>query len=154
MKIVKIVGFSIFGGLVVGFIILLASGIYPIGMGMHDAIQKTDERAISGYDAVAYFKDNKATKGLDEYTVEWSDAKWYFSTEENKRAFEASPEKYAPQYGGHCSFGVSQGVAVACDPEFFLIIDSKLYLLSNDEVMQEYETGSFELITRGDNNWK
>lgn len=53
-------------------------------------------KAIKGYDAVAYFKEEKPVKGSSDFIHEWNDAKWYFSTAENKADFAADPEKYAP----------------------------------------------------------
>jgi YHS domain-containing protein len=56
--------------------------------------------AIKGYDPVAYFTEGQAVKGKKEFEYEWQDAKWRFSSAENRDLFAANPEKYAPQYGG------------------------------------------------------
>ena len=57
--------------------------------------------AIKGYDTVAYHTEGRAVKGSSEYAHTWNDAKWYFSSAENKDLFIADPERYAPQYGGY-----------------------------------------------------
>ena len=57
--------------------------------------------AIKGYDAVAYFTEGRAVKGKSKFSYNWSDAKWYFSSEENRDLFIEDPEQYAPQYGGY-----------------------------------------------------
>ena len=57
--------------------------------------------AIKGYDTVAYFTEGRAVKGKSKYSHNWSDAKWYFSSEENRDRFVTEPERYAPQYGGY-----------------------------------------------------
>jgi YHS domain-containing protein len=57
--------------------------------------------AIKGYDTVAYFTEGRAIKGKSKYSHNWSDAKWYFSSQENRDRFAAEPERYAPQYGGY-----------------------------------------------------
>jgi YHS domain-containing protein len=90
--------------------------------------------ALSGYDGVAYFKDSKPTLGKPELSYQWMDATWLFSTPENLAAFKADPEAYAPQYGGYCAFGTSQGHLVPGDPAAWKIVDSKLYLNYNKEV--------------------
>jgi len=57
--------------------------------------------AIKGYDTVAYHSEGRAVKGKSEFSHKWNDAKWYFSSAENKDLFAADPERYAPQYGGY-----------------------------------------------------
>ena len=64
-------------------------------------------KAIRGYDPVAYFTEGNPVKGSDKLTYEWNNAKWYFSSEKNLELFKAAPEKYAPQYGGYCAYGLS-----------------------------------------------
>jgi YHS domain-containing protein len=57
--------------------------------------------AIKGYDTVAYHSEGRAVKGKSEFSHQWNDAKWYFSSAENRDLFAADPERYAPQYGGY-----------------------------------------------------
>ena len=84
--------------------------------------------AINGYDTVAYFTDKKAVKGSDAHAFSWNGANWKFASKEHLDLFKASPEKYAPQYGGYCAYGVSQGYLVSIEPEQFTVLDGKLYL--------------------------
>ena len=68
------------------------------------AIDETDQKihgvAIKGYDPVAYFTEDRAIKGSTEYSYNWNEASWHFSTPENRDLFAANPEKYAPKHGG------------------------------------------------------
>ncbi len=57
--------------------------------------------AIKGYDTVAYHTEGRAIKGQRKYAHKWNDAKWYFTSAENRDLFVADPERYAPQYGGY-----------------------------------------------------
>ena len=61
----------------------------------------SDGLAIKGYDTVAYFTVSKPVKGNNQYIHDWKGAKWLFSSKEHLDLFAASPEKYAPQYGGY-----------------------------------------------------
>lgn len=70
------------------------------------------DTAINGYDTVAYFTVGKPVKGLDNLATDWMGAKWKFSSQAHLDLFKAAPEKYAPQYGGYCAFGVSRGYLV------------------------------------------
>src|SRR5229473_4161761 len=73
--------------------------------------------AIKGYDTVAYFEQSQAVKGSPKFEYPWNGAKWLFATAAHRDAFAKDPTRYAPQYGGYCAFGVSQGHAVPVGPE-------------------------------------
>jgi YHS domain-containing protein len=96
------------------------------------------DTAINGYDTVAYFTANKAVKGQDSLSTDWKGARWKFSTAANLELFKANPEKYAPQYGGYCAYGVTQGYLVKVDPEQFTVRDNKLYLNYDADVQAKW----------------
>ena len=97
------------------------------------------DTAINGYDTVAYFSQGKPVKGSDSFVFQWKEAKWKFSTQANLDLFRASPEKYAPQYGGYCAYGVANGNLVKVDPEQFTVLDGKLYLNYDADVQQAWK---------------
>lgn len=92
---------------------------------------KPDGIAIRGYDTVAYFTEGKPVKGKKEFSTDWKGATWRFSSQENLDLFNADQEKYAPQYGGYCAYGVAQGSLVKIEPDQWAIVDGKLYLNYN-----------------------
>ncbi len=111
-------------------------------------------RALRGYDAVAYFAVSNAVKGDPKYEYVWNGAKWFFSTEENMKKFQANPEAYAPQYGGYCSYAVSEGYTADGDPKAWKVVDGKLYLNYSPKVKEKWEENQGERITKGNQNWK
>ena len=118
------------------------------------AIYKTkDNLALSGYDAVSYFTDRKPVVGKPAFSFQWMDATWQFSSAENRDAFAKEPEKYAPQYGGYCAFGTSQGHLVPGDPQAWKVVDNKLYLNYNKEVQQYWFKDIPGYIEKADENW-
>lgn len=84
--------------------------------------------AIRGYDTVAYFTQGEAVEGSPTITTEWQGATWQFSREEHKELFVSEPEKYAPQYGGYCAYGIANDYVVKIEPDQWQIVDDKLYL--------------------------
>lgn len=70
---------------------------------------ETRAGAIRGYDAVAYFTQNKPVKGNDRYSLDGNGATWYFASTENRNRFKADPAKYAPRYGGYRAWAVANG---------------------------------------------
>lgn len=94
--------------------------------------------AIRGYDTVAYFTLNKAVKGTEAFSVEWSGATWHFSTQEHADLFEENPTDYAPQYGGYCAYGVAGDYLVKIEPDQWRIENGKLYLNYNQSVQNTW----------------
>jgi len=95
--------------------------------------------AIRGTDPVAYFTEGKPLEGSDEFTTMWQGATWKFASREHLDLFVADPEKYAPQYGGYCAYGVAQDNLVKIEPENWSIVDGKLYLNYDDDLQEKWE---------------
>lgn len=113
----------------------------------------TEDGAIKGYDPVAYFVDHKAVKGEKNLSYVWQETTWYFASQANLNAFKAEPEKYAPQYGGYCAYGVSFGYAPSVDPTAYSIVDGKLYLNYSHNVSQKWEKESSKYIDVANQKW-
>jgi YHS domain-containing protein len=113
----------------------------------------TDDGAIRGYDPVAYFTDKKPVKGDKTFSLNWNDATWYFKSKENLEKFKASPEKYAPQFGGFCAYGVSRDYKVKTEPEAWSIVNNKLYLNYDLEVQKEWNKDQPGYIKKAEANW-
>jgi YHS domain-containing protein len=96
------------------------------------------DTAINGYDTVAYFTLGKPVKGQDTLTTEWMGAKWKFSSPNHLDLFKTNPEKYAPQYGGYCAYGVAQDNLVKVEPEQFTVRDGKLYLNYDADIQAKW----------------
>jgi hypothetical protein len=109
--------------------------------------------AAGGYDVVAYFSDGKAVPGRRDITHQWKRTTWRFSTEANREKFRATPEAYAPQYGGYCAWAVSQGYTASGDPQQWNVVKGKLYLNYNASVKKQWEGDIPRHIARGDKNW-
>ena len=65
--------------------------------------------ALNGYDPVAFFTMGEPVNGDPGISATHDGANYFFSTKEHRRLFKENPYKYAPQYGGYCTFGVSVG---------------------------------------------
>jgi len=117
-------------------------------------IYSSGGKAIEGYDPVAYFTDSKPVKGNSATAYEWKGTTWQFSNAANRDAFIAMPDKFAPQYGGHCAWAVSQGYTAGTDPDAWKIVDGKLYLNYSKSVQRRWlGGGTAKLIKAGDKNW-
>lgn len=142
----------------VGFVARLVIAVAALGVVVPFAARAAvspinGNPAIQGYDAVAYFTLGDAVKGQPQFKVEWNGATWLFASAEHRDAFKAAPGKYAPQYGGYCSYAVSRGYTADIDPQAFTIVNGKLYLNYSLSVRERWETERDSNIVKADGNW-
>lgn len=111
--------------------------------------------AVSGYDAVSYFRGTGTpAMGDARYKVTWKGAEWHFASQANADAFEANPIAYAPQYGGHCAWAMSRGSLAPGDPTLYKIVDGKLYLNFNEQVQRTWLGDIPGFIAKADPAWR
>ncbi|NIZ14274.1 YHS domain-containing (seleno)protein [Phaeobacter sp. HF9A] len=118
--------------------------------------------AVSGYDVVAYRDLTQAPVGQDQpapvaghndITADYNGATFAFASEENRAKFLENPEHYAPQYDGHCAYGVAKGGKVPGNPTLWRIVDDKLYLNITDTVAGFWEEDIPGNINLAEGNW-
>lgn len=109
--------------------------------------------AIGGYDPVAYFTMHKPVKGSGTITYQWQGANWCFSSEENMKSFKSSPEKYAPQYGGYCAYGLADGHKATTEADAWTISGGKLYLNYNKDIQSSWLKDKDSYIKKADTKW-
>ncbi|MDX1642734.1 MAG: YHS domain-containing (seleno)protein [Thermoanaerobaculia bacterium] len=109
--------------------------------------------AMHGYDPVAYFVDGAPRRGSAEHSLLWNGAVYRFVTRQNLDRFAVEPERYAPQYGGFCAYGVSVGKKFDGDPHVFAIVDGKLYLNLNPSIQTIWEEDVAGNIAKAEHQW-
>ncbi len=113
----------------------------------------SDNVAIEGYDAVAYFTEQKAVKGNPEFVFDWHEARWQFSSAQHRDLFAADPERYAPQFGGFCAGAMTRGLVIKADPEAWTIVDGRLYIKVNKEFRDEWREDTAGNIEKAREAW-
>ena len=122
-------------------------------MNRPNEIFNVDGVAIRGFDVVAFFELNQAVKGKEQFSFSWKHVKWQFSTEEYLELFKSNPEKYCPQYGGYCAFGVSEGYKASTKPTAFTLSKGKLYLNFAHYVKKRWSEKKNEKTKLADKQW-
>jgi YHS domain-containing protein len=112
-----------------------------------------DGVAITGYDPVAYFTDNRPVAGSAVYKAEYGGSVFHFVSPANRDVFIANPAKYAPQYNGFCAFGTAGGYKAAIDPAAFTVVNNKLYLNYNQDVRKKWSSDVPGFVAKADKNW-
>ena len=83
---------------------------------------------LFGYDVVSYFTEGHERAGNPAIKSEYKGVTFRFSKAEHKALFDASPEKYIPQFGGYCTNGIVYGIPWGGDADTWQMIDGKLYI--------------------------
>ena len=114
--------------------------------------------ALQGYSPVSYLDLGLAQMGSKAFKSEHDKVVYYFTSDAQKQKFDADPERYLPQYGGYCAFGIYAGAKFRVDPNKFIVKEDKYYLfLYNVELdAQELwlaENNHEKLKKKADKNW-
>ncbi len=112
-----------------------------------------DGVALQGYDPVAYFADGKAVRGSVTHAASHRGAVYYFATAEHRAAFEAQPDKYAPEFGGWCAYAASINQLSPISPEYWEIVDGRLILQHNQRAWDLWHKDPANNFIKADINW-
>ena len=119
----------------------------------NDVNVTSTDLALRGVDPVSYFTEGGPLDGQVNITAEHNGAIYRFVSEETKALFEADPEKYAPQYGGFCAFGLANGFKFDGDPDVWEIVDDKLYLNLSPAVQERWQEDIPGFIDSAEDQW-
>ena len=98
--------------------------------------------------------DGKPVPAVPILNCAYGGAVWRFSNTGNRAAFAASPDVYMPQYGGYDPLGVARGVAVAGNPNVWLIAGEELFLFYDRRPAQQVRRRSGPLSSgQADRKW-
>lgn len=112
-----------------------------------------NNKAVDGYDVVAFYKEKQPVKGVEHITYNWKNVTWIFSNQQNLDTFKSNPEKYAPQFGGYCAYGCSNGYKAPTQVDTWIILDDKLYFNYNQKVKESWFKNKDALIEKATKNW-
>jgi YHS domain-containing protein len=108
---------------------------------------------LDGYDAVAFFTDNKPVKGEAKYQYNYQDAIYYFASQEHLDLFKSNPDKYKPQFGAWCAYAVSLGRIAPIDVNTFSIVDGRLFIQHNQRAVNGWNKDVPGNIEKADKYW-
>jgi YHS domain-containing protein len=143
------------------FLVVLNAMLIPAYSQVVDPVDK-NMLANGGFDLVAYFTDNAAVKGDKKFTYERNNVYYQFASAAHLEMFKANPEKYLPQCGGYCAYGVAEkGRKVPVNPQTFKVVDGKLYLFFNGDAngkmfntLPEWNKNEKQLVSQLPARWQ
>ena len=82
---------------------------------------------------VNYFQSNTANKGNSRFSHYRNGVYWSFMSNGNlKKLLSRTPTRYIPQFGGFCTYSISEGYTYPPDPEVWKIKNGKIYFFRNE----------------------
>ena len=109
---------------------------------------------LHGVDPVGVMAHKVATEGQAKHTAVHDGVAYYFSDAASMKQFSANPDKYVPQNGGFCTFGVSVGKKFDGDPQFSSIVDGKLYVFLNEDIYKMFLKDKAGTIAAAEKQWQ
>ena len=113
-----------------------------------------DKVMLHGNDPVAYFSTGQAVRGRPELKAEHRGATYRFVSEENRRQFITSPERFAPQFGGFSAQQMAYAVPSTTDATTFKIVEGKLYLFENPRTRLLFEMDQERNLRAASQYWE
>lgn len=112
-----------------------------------------DDVILQGYDPVAFFTEGRAVQGSSEHTSLYHDAVYHFTSAANKERFDADPEHYKPQFGGHCAMSMAMGKLEPADATTGSIVDGRLVVQRNAKAKNMWSKDPQGHLRKADGNW-
>lgn len=107
---------------------------------------------LSGADPVALLNGTQI-EGDAQFFAAHEGVAYYFTSAENKAAFEANPAQFTPQNGGFCTLGVAYAKKLDGNPEYAAVVDGKLFVFVNQDALDAFNKDQAALITQADDKW-
>ncbi|WP_232517445.1 YHS domain-containing (seleno)protein, partial [Aquimarina aggregata] len=140
-------------------IVVLALLVSTVSFAQDKKANNIDDSKIGlqGYSPVSYLDLGLAQRGAKQFKSTHNKIAYYFTSEDQKKTFDSNPQKYMPQYGGFCAFGVYAGAKFRVDPTKFVVNNGKYYLFLNDVEVDAKQLWISEkeskLLATANKNW-
>ena len=113
-----------------------------------------DKVLVHGVDLVAIVEQQRSIMGVPAHQIETDNYIVYFSNDENKEKFKTNPNKYLPQYGGFCSYGISLGKKFDVQKDVWFLHRGKLYFQLDKVTQNLWLKNPQEYIFTADKLWQ
>jgi YHS domain-containing protein len=153
-KLIKTLFYSFITIFLIGSMVAYFYGITPTSFGLHSKVYTSSKIAMDGYDIVNYYLKRTANKGDVTFNYKLNDNNWFFTSSYNKKAFEAKPHRYMPQYGGYCTYMMSLGFTYPPDPKIWRMHNGKLYFFKDQEAKDKAIADWNNVIAQAKLHWK
>jgi YHS domain-containing protein len=94
--------------------------------------------ALEGYDAITYFDLTGAKLGTDSHQAVYRGKRYLFSNSDNQQKFADDPQRYLPQFDGHCAQSMAMDKVVPSNPAVYTLEEGKLYMFKDEAAKKKW----------------
>jgi YHS domain-containing protein len=109
--------------------------------------------ALQGHDPVSLFTDGSPVKGDPQFQAEHGGAIYHFASRAHLVSFQASPDKYIPQFGGFCAMGVAMGKLLKVDVAVSQVVNGRLLAQKNAKARDMFNQDPTGNLQKADAQW-
>ena len=109
---------------------------------------------LQGNDPVAYFTLGRPVPGRADIKTEHRDLTYRFASDEHRRQFITSPDRYVPQFGAFCAQHMAYAVPVPASSDVFKIIDGRFYLFADLRAKLYFEMDQARNLSLASHYWE
>lgn len=109
--------------------------------------------AIAGYDPVAFWEFDAATRGDLEHALETPDGTWLFANARHREMFAADPARFTPRFGGYDAEGMARGFKRRSNPTLWVMIGGDVFLHYSIRDQNRWAQDIRGNIARAEENW-
>ena len=109
---------------------------------------------LHGIDPVAFIDIGNRSPGSATHVATHEGVAYYFASGKNMLTFKQKPDLYVPQNGGFCTFGASVGKKFDGNPNYASVVEGKLYVFLNEEILNLYLADQSGTISRAAAKWQ
>ncbi|MCW5747698.1 MAG: YHS domain protein [Alphaproteobacteria bacterium] len=114
----------------------------------------SERLGLKGYDPVAYFTLGKPTPGIVGLEYVWDGVRYRFANAQHLAIFRASPDNYAPQFGGSCAMNMANGNRLEADPSIWVISSGRLYVFAGQAGQARFRQDPEASAMKAAANWQ
>lgn len=141
---------------------LIAAFIMTTGLQVQAEIQRDvskynlqeDGVQLKGFDPVTARNNEKSTEGSDEFSLEYENVIYKFSSLDNQNTFLQSPGLFEPTYGGWCAMAMAMDSLVDIKPELFYVMGDRIHYFSSRRAMRRFVGDAENLEAQANANWE
>ena len=109
---------------------------------------------LHGVDPVAAIDIGSPLEGSASHSAVHDGVAYYFGNSTNLDTFKANPDRYVPQNGGFCTYGVAVGKKFDGDPNYASVVDGKLYVFLNEDIYKLFLKDRKSTIKKAAKQWR
>ena len=119
----------------------------------HVEINPQTGLAISGFDPVAYFAEQRPVFGRADFELPFEGTVWRFENPGNRAAFLAHPEVYSPRFGGYDPVAIARGASVPGHPLVWTVMSQRLYFFYDEKTRAEFLSDPGRVLEQAGRQW-